>query len=149
MNGLEIRLSKEYNSIMAEAPEGLSVNLKNDNLRYWEALIFGPYDSPWENGIFKLDLQFPENYPLKPPTVQFITSVFHPNVYTSGKICLDILQSKWSPVQDIRSTLISIQSLLTDPNIDSPANPEAARLYKQNRKEYNKKVRSCAEKSIV
>ena len=125
MNGLEIRLSKEYNSIMAEAPEGLSVNLKNDNLRYWEALIFGPYDSPWENGIFKLDLQFPENYPLKPPTVQFITSVFHPNVYTSGKICLDILQSKWSPVQDIRSTLISIQSLLTlfQSYLDNVLNP--------------------------
>ena len=85
------------------------------------------------------------DYPHKPPIVKFLTPMFHPNIYRNGNICLDILQDKWSPVYDIKSVLLSIQSLLTDPNPDSPANTEASQLYTNNRKEYNKKVKSLIE----
>ncbi|VVU94745.1 Ubiquitin-conjugating enzyme [seawater metagenome] len=148
MNSAQLRLSKEYESFLKDCIEGISVNLKEDNLFFWEAIIIGPYDSPWENGIFKLNLEFNTEYPLKPPKIKFLSKMFHPNIYTSGSICLDILQNKWTPVQDIKSVLISIQSLLTDPNIDSPANMQAADLYKNDRKQYNKKVRKYAEESI-
>ena len=99
----EIRLLKEFKNFKEESIEGLSVDLKNDNIFIWEALIFGPYESPWENGIFKLNIIFSEEYPLKPPNIKFLSKMFHPNIYTNGSICLDILQSKWSPVQDTKS----------------------------------------------
>jgi len=85
-------------------------------------------------------LSFTEEYPNKPPTVKFLTKLFHPNVYTNGAICLDILQNQWSPIYDVAAILTSIQSLLTDPNPNSPANVEAAKLYQENRREYEKKV---------
>lgn len=147
MTSAEIRLLKEFKNLKEESIEGISVDLKNDNIFIWEALIFGPYESPWENGIFKLNIEFSSEYPLKPPHIKFLSRMFHPNIYTNGNICLDILQSKWSPVQDTKSVLISIISLLTDPNTDSPANTEASQLYISNRKEYNKKVRQCSEES--
>ena len=72
--------------------------------------------------------------------MKFLTKLFHPNVYTNGSICLDILQNQWSPIYDVAAILTSIQSLLTDPNPNSPANVEAAKLYQENRREYEKKV---------
>ena len=83
------------------APEG-------DSLFQWEAIIFGPEDSIWEGGIFKLHLEFSEDYPNKPPKVKFLTNMFHPNIYKDGGICLDILSTMWSPVYDVSSILTSI-----------------------------------------
>lgn len=91
---------------------------------------------------------FSEAYPSKPPKVRFLSKMFHPNIYKDGSICLDIIQDKWSPVYTVSSILTSIQSLLCDPNIDSPANPEAAQLYCSDRKAYNRRVRKCAEESL-
>eukprot|EP00171_Calliarthron_tuberculosum_P010370 IDg10370t1 len=88
-----------------------------------------PEETPWEGGTFKLMLDFSEDYPNKPPQVKFVSKLFHPNVYNDGGICLDILQSNWSPIYDISAVLTSIQSLLCDPNPNSPANSEAARLF--------------------
>lgn len=73
--------------------------------------------------------------------------MFHPNIYTDGSICLDILQHMWSPVYDVSSILTSIQSLLTDPNVNSPANNTAAVMYSQNYQEYCSRVRTCVENS--
>ena len=86
-------------------------------------------------------------YPNKPPKVRFVSHVFHPNVYADGQICLDILQSKWSPIYDVAALLASIQSMLHDPNPASPANSEAARLFSENRAEYDKRVRAAVEES--
>jgi len=149
MNSFELRLIKEYQNFEKNSPEGISINLNQDKINSWEGLIFGPYDSPWEGGIFKLNIDFPVDYPHKAPKIIFITPMFHPNIYKNGSICLDILQSKWNPVLDIKSILISIQSLLTDPNINSPANMEASTLYKTDIKQYKKKVRIYAENSII
>lgn len=113
----------------------------------WQAVIFGPDDTPWEGGTFKLLLEFTEDYPNKPPAVKFLSKIFHPNVYGDGKICLDILQNQWSPIYDIAAVLTSIQSLLSDPNPASPANAEASQLYERDRREYNKRVRAVVEES--
>lgn len=118
-------------------------------LQTWQAVIFGPDDTPWEGGIFKLLLEFNEDYPNKPPAVKFVTSMFHPNIYHDGKICLDILQNQWSPIYDIAAILTSIQSLLSDPNPASPANATAAQLYDRDRREYNQKVREIVEQTWI
>ena len=70
---------------------------------------YRPDDTPWEGGVFQLTLTFTEDYPNKPPSVKFTTKMFHPNVYSDGKICLDILQNQWSPIYDIAAILTSIQ----------------------------------------
>jgi ubiquitin-conjugating enzyme E2 A len=75
--------------------------------------------------------------------------MFHPNIYANGEICLDILQNQWSPIYDIAAILTSIQSLLCDPNPNSPANSEAARLWNENRREYNRRVAQVVEESWV
>lgn len=113
----------------------------------WNAVIIGPSETPFEDGTFRLILQFDEQYPNKPPVVKFILEMFHPNVYASGELCLDILQNRWSPTYDVSSILTSIQSLLNDPNISSPANVEAANLYKDHRSQYVKRVKETVEKS--
>ena len=94
-----------------------------------------------------MTIEFTEDYPNKAPKVKFLTKMFHPNIYTDGSICLDILQHMWSPVYDVSSILTSIQSLLTDPNVNSPANNTAAVMYSQNYQEYCSRVRAVVEKS--
>ena len=96
-----------------------------------------------------MTMEFTEEYPNKPPKVKFITKIFHPNVYADGSICLDILQAMWSPVYDVGSILTSIQSLLTDPNVNSPANNEASTLYSKNYPEYVARVKQTVEASMA
>jgi len=138
---------RDFRRLQTDAPPGITAAPEEDNILVWHAAIFGPEDTPWENGTFKLKVVFSEEYPAKAPEVKFITPMFHPNVYANGNICLDILQSQWTPIYDISSILTSIQSLLMDPNPNSPANAEAARLYQSNRREYNRRVQECVEKS--
>lgn len=94
-----------------------------------------------------MEVTFTEEFPTKPPHVKFLNPMFHPNIYANGEICLDILQNQWSPIYDIAAILTSIQSLLCDPNPNSPANSEAARLWNENRREYNRRVAVCVEES--
>jgi ubiquitin-conjugating enzyme E2 A len=132
-----------------EPPEGVSAApLSDANLFVWGATIFGPVDTPWEGGVYALRLTFTDQYPEKPPKVRFTSEMFHPNIYSDGSLCLDIIADKWSPIYSVASILTSIQSLLTDPNCASPANPEAAHMYVTDRKGFNRLVRRCAEKSL-
>ena len=119
-----------------------------DNILKWHAVIFGPQDTLWEDGIFELEMNFKDDYPDSPPDVKFITPVYHPNVYRNGNICLDILQNRWSAACDITAVLNSIRSLFDDPNPNSPANAEAAKDYTDNRPRYNEKVKECVQKSV-
>jgi ubiquitin-conjugating enzyme E2 A len=130
-----------------DPPSGVTGAPLDTNIMLWQAVIFGPDDTPWEGGTFKLVLEFTEDYPNKAPQVRFLTKMFHPNIYNDGQICLDILQNQWSPIYDISAILTSIQSLLCDPNPASPANSEASRLYNENRREYNRRVREIVEQS--
>ena len=121
----------------------------DNNIMEWKAVIFGPDDTPWEGGTFSLTLVFDEDYPNKAPVVKFKSKMFHPNIYNDGQICLDILQKQWSPVYDTAAVLTSIQSLLCDPNPDSPANSEASRLFLEDKAAYSQRVRQCVESSWV
>jgi len=115
----------------------------------WHAVIFGPEGTLWDGAILRLSLDFSEEFPNKPPTVRFLTPLFHPNVYADGAICLDVLQNQWSPIYDVAAVLTSVQSLLPDPNPASPANAEAARLFVDDRRGYNARVRACVEATWV
>ncbi|KAK9462142.1 ubiquitin-conjugating enzyme [Lipomyces oligophaga] len=141
------RLMRDFKRMQQDPPAGVSASPVSDNVMTWNAVIIGPNDTPFEDGTFRLVLQFDEQYPNKAPNVRFISQMFHPNVYASGELCLDILQNRWSPTYDVAAILTSIQSLLNDPNTASPANVEASNLYKDHRKLYVRKVREIVEKS--
>jgi len=141
------RLMRDFKRLQSDPPAGIQGAPLDNNVLSWLAVIFGPDDTPWEGGTFKLLLEFTEEYPNKPPAVKFITKMYHPNIYADGKICLDILQNQWSPIYDIAGILTSIQSLLSDPNPASPANAEASQLYDKDRREYNRRVKEVVENS--
>jgi ubiquitin-conjugating enzyme E2 A len=139
------RLTKELASLLSEKNKIPGIIIENpSDIMVWNATIIGPPDSPYENGVFKMLIRFNDDYPVKVPSVKFITPMFHPNIYRDGKICVDILQDQWSPALNVRTILLSIMSLLTDPNPASPANRDAAMLY-ENRVEYDEKVREFIE----
>lgn len=140
---------RDLRRLQTDPPVGVTAAPKEDDIMTWETIIFGPEDTIWENGIFKLVMTFTDKYPSAPPKVIFKTPIFHPNVYATGAICLDILGRAWTPIYDVASILTSIQSLLTDPNPASPANAEAARLYGENRREYERRVQECVERSLI
>ncbi len=140
------RLSHEVGEMKTNPPANCSAGPINDDLRKWEGTIIGPKGSPFENGVFNLKIQFPGNYPFSPPDVKFSTPVYHPNINKSGNICLDILKDQWSPALSISTVLLSICSLLTDPNPNDPLEPEVARIYKDNRLQYEVTARNWTEK---
>ncbi|KAJ3647542.1 hypothetical protein Zmor_019413 [Zophobas morio] len=131
------RLHKELMTLMMSEDKSISAFPEGDNLFKWVGTIMGPKDTVYDNLKFKLSLQFPNSYPYTAPVVKFITPCFHPNVDTSGNICLDILKEKWSALYDVRTILLSIQALLGEPNISSPLNTTAADKWKK-KDEYKK-----------
>ena len=136
------RIQKELEEIKKEPPANCTAGPINlDNFYIWDATIIGPSNSPYSGGIFKLSVTFNEKYPFKPPKIKFKTKIYHPNININGSICLDILNTNWSPALTIIKVLLSISSLLTDPNPKDPLYKEAATLYMKNRVEYNKKAR--------
>ncbi|KAL5108298.1 Ubiquitin-conjugating enzyme E2 A [Taenia crassiceps] len=141
------RLMNDFRKIKQDPPPGVYAVPQDDNILRWHAVILGADGTPFADGIFKLVMDFTENYPNLPPTVKFVSKMFHPNVYADGAICLDILQNMWSPSYDIGSILTSIQSLLGDPNPNSPANTIAAELFEENTRVYEMKVREVVEES--
>jgi ubiquitin-conjugating enzyme E2 D/E len=135
------RIQRELEDIQRDPPAGCSAGPVGNDLFNWEAVIFGPSDSPFAGGVYKLSIRFPTDYPFKQPHVQFLTRVYHPNINSAGGICLDILKNQWSPALTISKVLLSILSLLTDPNPDDPLVPEIASLYKTNRAAYEMNAR--------
>ncbi|TXG62985.1 hypothetical protein EZV62_009979 [Acer yangbiense] len=117
-----------------------------EDMFHWQATIMGPSDSPYAGGVFLVTIHFPPDYPFKPPKVAFRTKVFHPNINSNGSICLDILKEQWSPALTISKVLLSICSLLTDPNPDDPLVPEIAHMYKTDRAKYESTARSWTQK---
>ena len=131
------RIQKELTDLEKEPPSNCSAGPVGDNLYHWTGTIMGPSDSPYSGGVFWLDIHFPSQYPFKPPKVRFNTKIYHPNINSNGSICLDILGNEWSPALTISKVLLSISSLLTEPNPDDPLVPDAANLYKEDMEEYN------------
>ncbi len=131
------RIQREHLELQKDAPENCSAGPRGENPYIWDAMIIGPSDSPYAGGVFKLEIHFPSDYPFKPPKISFVNKIYHPNISASGAICLDILKDKWSPALTISKVLLSICSLLTDPNPNDPLVPEIADIYMKNREEYN------------
>ncbi|OIR57145.1 MAG: ubiquitin-conjugating enzyme E2 [Amphiamblys sp. WSBS2006] len=117
-----------------------------DNLFKWVATMQGPEGTPFEGGSSKVDITIPDNYPFSPPAVRFISEMFHPNIFGDGSICLDILEkAHWNKEMTMKGVLLSIQSLLNDPNPSSPVNEEATIMFYENMDEYKKRVRATFE----
>jgi len=141
------RIQKELKEFNKDPPQNITAGPINyNNMFRWESTIIGPEDSPYEGGIFHLNFTYPTDYPFKPPKCVFTTKIYHPNINTNGAISLDILQDQWGANLYLEKFLLSISSLLSDPNPDNPINYEAANLYKANKYEYYKKVREWAIK---
>lgn len=138
-----------------------------ENIFIWHAVIYGPKKSPYEDGTFKLVIDCSTDYPVRPPTVTFLSKMWHPNIYSNGKICLNILAKDWRinidlelVVSSIRvfikqikfwtvSNYDSLQELLTQPNTESPGNVDAAWQYVNDPTAYNKNVRDTVEQSLT
>ncbi|XWS35430.1 hypothetical protein CRYUN_Cryun21dG0125400 [Craigia yunnanensis] len=140
------RILKELKDLHKDPPTSCSAGPVAEDMFHWQATIMGPSDSPYAGGVFLVTIHFPPDYPFKPPKVAFRTKVFHPNINSNGSICLDILKEQWSPALTISKVLLSICSLLTDPNPDDPLVPEIAHMYKTDRSKYEATARSWTQK---
>ncbi|KAI5206270.1 hypothetical protein AUEXF2481DRAFT_1055 [Aureobasidium subglaciale EXF-2481] len=164
------RINKELTDLGRDPPSSCSAGPIGDDLFHWQATIMGPVslespsqaigggeattpsplgDSPYSGGVFFLAIHFPTDYPFKPPKVNFTTRIYHPNINSNGSICLDILRDQWSPALTISKVLLSICSMLTDPNPDDPLVPEIAHVYKTDRSRYEATAREWTRKYAI
>lgn len=137
------RITKELKLFQEESNENISAGPTSEsNIFEWDAMILGPTGTPYEGGMFRLKIYFPTDYPFKAPKVVFTTKIYHPNINKSGIICLDILKTQWSPALTISKVLLSICSLLNDPNPNDPLMPDIAKQYVDNKELYEKTARN-------
>ena len=140
------RLKKELRDFMKDPPTFCSAAPDEGDITRWSATIMGPQGSIYEAGVFKLSIFFSNEYPFRPPKVRFKNKIYHMNINVNGGICLDILKDQWSPALTISKVLLSICSLLTDPNPDDPLVPELARQYNSDRVVYDMTAREWVVK---
>jgi len=156
-------LKRQLQELSKHPVEGFSAGLVDDNnLLEWEILIIGPENTLYEGGFLKARLSFPPEFPLLPPKMRFITPMWHPNIYADGVVCVSILHApgedqygyedaseRWLPVHSVESILVSVISLLSSdtPNVDSPANVDAAKEVREDIMAYRKKVRRLVRRS--
>jgi ubiquitin-protein ligase len=134
------RIAADLKLITSEAPDGVRL-VNQTSLLEWETEIDGPVGTIWEDGVFKLLVTFPPDYPFKAPQVRFKTPMFHPNINANGGICLDLLIDRWLPSYHVASLLTSIRSFLDDPNPEHGLNKEALELFRTNKPAYEQRVK--------
>lgn len=157
------RLLKEFQELQKDCPEGIVAGpISEENLFEWCCLIEGPSNTCYENGVFEAKLTFPKDYPLSPPALKFTPPLLHPNIYKDGTVCISILHApgddpllyeqadeRWGPLQCVEKILLSVSSMLADPNTESGANIDACKLWRENRDEFNREVRKQVLNSLV
>jgi len=155
-------LKRQLAELQKKPVEGFSAGLVDDADFYrWEIMVMGPADSFYEGGFFKAHLTFPPEYPIKPPKMKFQSDFWHPNVAKDGDVCISILhepgedkfgyekaEERWLPIHTVETILLSVISMINEPNDESPANVDAA---KEWRNDYNnafrRNVMRCVRKS--
>ena len=150
------RLAVELKNLLKREEKAIAEGLKRDfrvwlvdeNIKHWRAKIMGPDDTTFANGIYLIDIKFPDKYPYSPPQMRFVTKMYHPNISSGdGGICLDILKNgKWSAALRVEKVLMSIISFLADPNPDDPLSSGAASLYRSDKAKYDKTIVEYKEK---
>ena len=126
------RIVKETQLLISDPVPGITAEPHGDNLRYFDVTVAGPAKTPYDGGVFKLELFLPQDYPMEAPRIRFLTKIYHPNIDRLGRICLDVLKDHWSPALQIRTILLSIQALLGAPNPDDPLANDVAAEWKEN-----------------
>lgn len=154
---------KEYKDLTENSPDGISAAgpLNESEFLLWQALIDGPEGSPYEGGVFRALLTFPPNYPMMPPEMQFLSDVWHPNIHADGKVCISILHppgkdpnhyesqdERWSAALSVEKVLLSVMSMLAEPNSESPANVDAAKMWRDDRPAFMARAKKNVEKSL-
>jgi ubiquitin-protein ligase len=146
------RLQAEFKQMTKEPNYFFSVEPSANNFYKWNVMMIGPPDTPFEGANIKAELNFPMEYPNKAPQFRFISNLYHPNIYPDGKVCISILHEgvdefeyesvseRWNPSQSVNSILISILSVLSEPNFESPANVDASKMWRDNYDEYKKLI---------
>ncbi|RKP30031.1 ubiquitin-conjugating enzyme [Metschnikowia bicuspidata] len=156
------RLLKEYQQLARDPPPGIVAGPTSEgNLFEWDCLLEGPEGTPYENGVFSATLKFLHDYPLSPPELVFEPPVLHPNVYADGTVCISILhppgedphqyerpEERWSPIQSVEKILLSVMSMLAEPNPESGANIDACKLWRDDRDAFHREVRAQIMKSL-
>eukprot|EP00948_MAST-09A_sp_MAST-9A-sp1_P001718 g1718.t1 len=145
------RIKAERKLWRKDHPKGFSAKPSKNtdgssNLMKWNCKVPGKIGTPWAEGKYPVTIEFTDNYPSSPPKVSFPAAFFHPNVYPSGKVCLDIIGASWSASTTLKSILLGLQTLLNEPNPRSPANGHAARCFDKDKTEYNRLVKKEAAK---
>jgi ubiquitin-conjugating enzyme E2 D/E len=136
------RLKKELEELNMTPPTNCSAGPIGDDLFKWQATIMGPEGSPYHGGIFFLKIDFPQDYPFTSPRIVFETQIYHCNINSNGNICLDILKDQWSPALTISKVLLSICSLMNDPNPNDPLVPPIADLLKRDKQLHDTNARN-------
>ena len=143
------RIRLELKEVEHYAPDNCSASLiRDDDLFYWNAQIISPFDCCYEGGVFKLLINFPIDYPFKPPKIKFMTKIYHPNINEEGSICMDILKDQWTPALTIAKVLISICSILSHPLLDEPLN-EVGGQYTADREAYARTAKDWTKKFAI
>ena len=141
------RINKELGDMAKDETTNCSAGPMDEREPFhWQATIMGPEGSPYEGGVYFLNIHFPPDYPFKPPKVSFQTRIYHPNISENGSICLDILKTAWSPALTIQKVLLSISSLLCDPNPNDPLVTQIANVYRTDRAKYDATAREWNRK---
>ncbi|KAM9217308.1 ubiquitin-conjugating enzyme E2 T [Leptosomus discolor] len=144
------RLKRELSLLTTEPPPGISCWQTENQLDDLRAQILGGADTPYEKGIFDLEIVVPERYPFEPPKIRFLTPIYHPNIDSAGRICLDVLKlppkGAWRPSLNISTLLTSIQLLMAEPNPDDPLMADISSEYKYDRQLFLRTAREWTEK---
>ena len=146
------RIAKELKNMegfMAENPWCKGAGPAGDDQNTWEVILEGPAGSPYQGFLFTLVVQFPTDYPLKAPAVQFKNVPMHMNVNNDGKICLGLLKDEWKAATKMGTIITALHTLMEVPNPDDPLVTELAELYNKDQEEYNKKVAEASAKTGV
>ncbi|KAL7722496.1 E2 ubiquitin-conjugating enzyme [Entamoeba marina] len=162
-NKSALLLAKQLQDLTKNPVDGFSVGLVDESDIYtWQVMIVGPPDTYYDGGMFQATLTFPKDYPNNPPKMKFVSEIWHPNVYKTGDVCISILHppgddefgyesaaERWNPIHSVESILVSVISMLSAPNDESPANVDAAVEWRNHKDEFKKRLEDVLESQLM